>query len=280
MNIRLWLRLGRVANLPTVWSNGLAGWMLSGEAPLAGGLLLLLGALSLFYVGGMFLNDAFDAPVDARERAERPIPRGDVPRRTVFAAGWGMLGLACLLAFLQSVPAGLCGMLLAMTIVLYDAVHKRTAWAPVIMGCCRLLSYGMAALGGQGLTGPVLLGAFGLFCHTVGLTYAARQEAYNRIGTAWPLAVLAVPVLVLAFTAGGGWGIWILVAYVAWGGWSLSLFFRRRPGDVPRGVVSLIAAIALYDAGMVVAAGHAAWAVPALMAFLLTLALQRLAPGT
>ena len=59
----------------------------------------LLVALSLFYVGGMYLNDAFDAGIDAVERPERPIPSGQVSAETVFAAGFGMLalGLAVLL---------------------------------------------------------------------------------------------------------------------------------------------------------------------------------------
>ncbi len=40
MTWRTWLKLGRVSNLPTVWSNGLAGWALSGAA-------LEVGALAL-----------------------------------------------------------------------------------------------------------------------------------------------------------------------------------------------------------------------------------------
>ena len=42
----------------------------------AHGLVLL--AMSLFYVGGMYLNDYFDRAIDARERPERPIPAGDI----------------------------------------------------------------------------------------------------------------------------------------------------------------------------------------------------------
>lgn len=283
MKWRLWLRLGRVSNLPTVWTNGLAGWVLSGAALDSASLWLLLMALSLFYVGGMYLNDAFDAVIDARERADRPIPQGEVTRTTVFVLGAIMLGLGAVLVFVQSLPAGFGGLALASVIVLYNRVHKRTAWGPVIMGGCRLLTYFTAALGANGITWPVLLGAFGLFCHVVGLTYAARQEAYNRVGNAWPLAVMVVPVLVMAFMATGGLAFALLVGYVLWGGWALSLFFRRRPGDVPRGVVSLIAGIALYDAVLITAAGAPGLAVLSMLAataFLLTLALQRLAPGT
>lgn len=277
---RVWLRLGRISNLPTVWTNGLAGWALSGGAGHATGLLLLLIALSLFYIGGMYLNDAFDATIDARERADRPIPRGEVTRATVSVLGTAMLGLGAMLTFTQGTTVGLCGLVLAAAIVLYNWLHKRSAWGPVIMGGCRLLTYVTAALAAGGIAWPVLLGAFGLFCHVVGLTYAARQEAYDRIGAAWPLAVMAVPVGVMAVMVGDELAIALLAGYVLWGGWALSLLFRRRAGDVPRAVVSLIAGIALYDAALMVAAGASGLAMLALVAFVLTLALQRLAPGT
>ncbi len=53
------LRLGRVSNLPTVWTNVLAGAVLSG-APLAPvRVLALMLGLSTFYIAGMYLNDAF-----------------------------------------------------------------------------------------------------------------------------------------------------------------------------------------------------------------------------
>ncbi|MEE8453960.1 MAG: UbiA family prenyltransferase [Limibaculum sp.] len=280
MTWRTWLKLGRVSNLPTVWSNGLAGWALSGAAIDAGALALLLIALSLFYVAGMYLNDAFDARVDARERAERPIPMGEVGRGTVLALGFAMLALGALIAFALGTRAGLAGVALAGTVVLYDWLHKRTALGPVIMGACRLLSYVTAAFAAGGTTGALWVGAGGLFCHVVGLTYAARQEAYDRIGAVWPLAVMALPVVIGGMMLEGAVGVALLAAYAIWSGWALSLLFRRRPGDVPRAVVSLIAAVSLYDAVMIVGAGGGWLALPAVAAFAATLALQRLVPGT
>ena len=76
MNFAVALRLGRVSNLPTVWTNALAGLVLAGGWLDPAPLLLLFLAVSLAYVGGMFLNDAFDAEVDAVRRPERPIPSG------------------------------------------------------------------------------------------------------------------------------------------------------------------------------------------------------------
>src|SRR5688500_14958634 len=64
------LRLGRVSNLPTVWTNVLAATVLAGGAPQSTRTAVVLIAMSLFYVGGMYLNDYFDREIDARERPE------------------------------------------------------------------------------------------------------------------------------------------------------------------------------------------------------------------
>src|SRR4051794_17851653 len=94
---RIYLRLGRVSNLPTVWSNTLAGIVLAGYQPthdlFATPVLFvwLALAMSLLYVGGMFLNDAFDQEIDAKERPERPIPSGLVSSSEVYSIGFGLL---------------------------------------------------------------------------------------------------------------------------------------------------------------------------------------------
>ena len=53
--LRTLLILGRVSNLPTVWSNCLAGWLLGGGGSVRR-LVLLCLASSCLYIGGMFLN--------------------------------------------------------------------------------------------------------------------------------------------------------------------------------------------------------------------------------
>lgn len=284
------LILGRVSNLPTVLSNAMAGIALAGIGVADGAAIESVAraavVLALFYVGGMYLNDAFDAKIDARERPGRPIPKGDASLGAVFAAGLILIALGIALASLSGLEAGLCGGLLAGAILLYDALHKRTAAAPAIMGLCRLLSYvTAAAIAGGGALAPwMLLGAGGLFCHVVGLTFAARQEAYDRLDTAWPLGVLAVPLAGALWVALGNLAALVLwAALAAATGWALHRLFRRAPGDVPRAVAVLIAAIALYDAVLIAAAGSGAAAPLALAAalcFPLTLALQKVIPGT
>ena len=104
--LRTLLVLGRVSNLPTVWSNCLAGWWLGGGGNLWKLPFLLLG-VSALYTGGMFLNDAFDADFDRQRRPERPIPSGKIAAQLVWRIGLGQLGSGVfLLLFCGQMAAG------------------------------------------------------------------------------------------------------------------------------------------------------------------------------
>src|SRR6266498_4494191 len=89
---RTLLILGRVSNLPTVWSNCLAGWLLGGGGSGWKFFLLSLGGTCL-YVGGLFLNDAFDVEFDRQYRKERPLPAGQISLDEVWRWGFGSLGV-------------------------------------------------------------------------------------------------------------------------------------------------------------------------------------------
>ena len=276
------LRLGRVSNLPTVWTNTLAGAVLAGAGGFGAGFALLLVAFTLFYTGGMFLNDAFDAAIDARERPERPIPCGAITAREVFAWGFGQMaaGIA-LLAVIGLAPA-LAGLTLAAAITYYDWNHKTNPLSPVVMGLCRVLIYVGAGLAyAHALPGALWTGAALLLCYLIGLTYVAKQENLARVENLWPLLFLAAPVAYGAWLAAAQYAVapfWLLFT-----GWLLvALWFlrRRAKGDIPRAVVSLIAGISLLDALLIAGAGSPALAGVALGGFGVTLFFQRYISGT
>src|SRR3954468_4225694 len=85
-DLRTLLVLGRASNVPTVWSNCLAGWLISGGGSVGALLLLCAGATAL-YIGGMYLNDAFDVEFDRLNRNERPIPSGAISVGDVWGYG-------------------------------------------------------------------------------------------------------------------------------------------------------------------------------------------------
>jgi 4-hydroxybenzoate polyprenyltransferase len=283
MKVRTYLQLGRVSNLPTVWTNVLAGAVLSG-APLApGALLLAAAALSLFYVGGMLLNDAFDRKWDAAMRPERPIPSGRVGAREVFGAGFGLLGVGLVLvAASGGRGAAAAGLALAGTIVLYDAWHKGNPLSPLLMGLCRVLVYVTAALAVSGrITDAVVAGAAVLLAYLIGLSYAAKQETLAEVRNLWPLACLAAPFAYYGVRApaGGALALLLAAALALWVAWSVSLLVRRPP-STPRAVVSLIAGISLLDGLLAALHGAGPLALGGVGGFALTLFLQRYVRGT
>jgi 4-hydroxybenzoate polyprenyltransferase len=277
------LKLGRVSNLPTVLTNVLAGTVLAaGTVPGWRNALVML-AMSLLYIGGMYLNDYFDRAIDARERPQRPIPAGDISAGTVCAFGFGMLGLGVVLLAATGVSAALTGVFLALAIVLYDAFHKNNPVAPVIMGLCRALVYcGAAAVAAGSVPVAVVIAALALLAYVAGLTYAARQESFDRVGHLWPLVVLAAPMLLaLPALTNGLIAALVYLALIGCAAYAVYLLAARpMPGAVPRAVGLLIAGISLVDAALLAAAGHAMPALAAMLGFPATLLLQRYIPGT
>lgn len=175
-------RLGRISNLPTVWTNTVAGVVLAGGSLHEGGLPALLAAFTLFYTGGMFLNDAFDRDIDRRQRPDRPIPSGLVKPETVFAMGYGMLLLGIMMVaavgFEQGWKPAAWALLLASAILLYDAYHKENPYGPWIMALCRSLIYVTAASALAGAVPmPALIGATTTYWYVAGLTYIAKRTS-------------------------------------------------------------------------------------------------------
>ncbi len=286
MNLAVAMRLGRISNLPTVWTNVLVGALLAGGHVADHRLPLLMFALSLFYVAGMFLNDAFDREFDARHRPERPIPAGEVSARQVFVIGFGLLALGLAGVTAATGPTAWQALAdavaLAAMIVLYDAHHKGNVLSPLLMGLCRVLVVLTAAAGfAVSLPVTVYLAAAALLCHLIGLTYIAKQEHLQRIGNLWPLAFLAVPLVYGLVLAGTQAGAWVpLALYAAVLAFALNRLRRRASGDVPQAVVALIAGMSLLDAVVLAGADRIVSASAAVAAFVLTLLLQRWAPGT
>ena len=283
------LRLGRVSNLPTVWTSVVAAAFLSGSVgvPLQAWCGILV-ATTLFYVGGMYLNDAFDREIDSNERPNRPIPSGIVSARTVFASGFTMLALALgsvTWVAIRVTDTGwkpiLSAATLATAIVFYNAHHKKNPISPAIMGLCRVLVYVTTALVFTGeISSAIFLGSTFLFLYLIGLTYAAKFEASGRIGRWGPIALLAAPVLYIF----GGWTPlfvgFCFAPVLVWTAWTAYSYEHLHQGRIGTGVAALIAGISLVDTTAIFAMNHPFWAVIGLFGFGSTLLLHRYVPGT
>jgi 4-hydroxybenzoate polyprenyltransferase len=218
-----WLKLLRITNLPTAWSNVLLAFLLvHGSWSPVTELLVLLLASSSFYLGGMVLNDVYDVDRDLVERPERPLPAGEIKVQTAKFVGLGMLVTGVLLALLAGwiaaagasqlpvwqdprIRCGIIGVALAVCVWLYDGKLKDTPVAPLLMGGCRFLnvclgagtfvSVGSNADGFLGLPVAVFWGAAAIGVLICGTTLLGRNEANENQSRGW-LAVACTVIVV------------------------------------------------------------------------------------
>ena len=280
--LRTLLVLGRVSNVPTVWSNCLAGWLLGGGGDPNLLTLLCLGA-TLVYVGGMFLNDAFDAEFDRQHRAERPIPSGAITEAEVWRWGLGLLGGGTLVLIFFGTITGVLAVLLLVAVLVYDALHKHVSFSPVLMAACRFLLYLVAAsTGSAGVTGLAVWGAFALAAYIIGLSYIARRESTAGVIRFWPALFLASPIaLALLVNAGPHQQSAGLVSLIL-GLWmlrSLRWTFWSAERQVGRTVSGLLAGIVFVDL-LAVATVPPGTGVVFLILFGGALIFQRIVPAT
>ncbi|MEY4917895.1 MAG: hypothetical protein RL616_1808 [Verrucomicrobiota bacterium] len=248
--LRTLLVLGRVSNLPTVWSNCLAGWWLGGGGNYWKLPFLFLG-ISLLYTGGMFLNDAFDEEFDRQRRAERPIPSGKISASLVWRFGFGQLALGILLLLVCGKIAAGCAALLALTILLYDFTHKFFNASPWLMGACRFWVYVIAgATGAAGLHGFPIFGGVALAFYVVGLSYVARRESFRGKIPPLPLVLLVAPVVMAMLLNAGDFrrdAILISAVLLLWLARCLRTILFGGEANAGWMVTNLLAGICLVD---------------------------------
>lgn len=204
-----WLQLVRLPTVFTALSNILCGFLITHrlkvhELPLQRDLWLLLGATTGLYLGGMVLNDVFDAKIDAVERPERPIPSGRITRRTAGVFGALLMLAGVIAAAAVGQPALLIAAMIVPAVLLYNGVLKSTVVAPLGMGTCRFLNLMLGASAVPSIESlchnvPLTAaGALGLY--VIGVTLFARNEA-GRSNPAVLVCALAVVICGIALDA-------------------------------------------------------------------------------
>jgi UbiA prenyltransferase family len=258
MHIKTLATLGRISNLPTVWTNILAATVVAQAAafpqtdiasPDVNQILIVLFALSFLYIGGMFLNDAFDSDWDKENNNMRPIVKGEISGKPVWVIGSLLLfsGLY-LLVSQNNETASIAALLLGGAIVLYNALHKKFPAAAFIMGFTRFGVYVISALLLAELNTALLIIASALLLYITGVTYLARQEQININARRWPLLLLSAPVLATISYSYTMPLYWLLaIIYSIWVFAQIKNKIFATTPDVRAGIGGLLAAIPLVD---------------------------------
>ncbi|HEX7028438.1 MAG TPA: UbiA family prenyltransferase [Gammaproteobacteria bacterium] len=281
MKLATALKLGRISNLPTVWTNVLAGAALTGSAFDCLTVATSAIAISLLYIAGMFLNDVFDLEWDRKHQPSRPLVAGEANVNEVtglsvvfivtawvlvlFAATGGRIGLALLSA-----------LMLTGLIVLYDWKHKQWSVSPWIMGACRLMVYVTSAAIAGAWNWHVPAAGACLLAYIAAITYLARMEHLNTLNSYWPLILLLLPPGFVLYLGYNDIWSWLLAAVLLV--WLIRAVRYLLPGKnrkVPQAIGALLAGIALIDTAILAALQQYLLAYIAAGAFALCLLLQR-----
>jgi 4-hydroxybenzoate polyprenyltransferase len=151
----------------------------------------------------------------------------------------------------------------------YDWWHKRSAWAVVPMGLCRVfLGWAAASMGAGGwaLSPLVALWLAGLFCYIVGLTLVARREATGGTISWAGLSLVLVPVIGAGAAnrlLGADFRDFLFVGFLfGLGAWRVGMGLQDRhdPGRIGSAVARMLAGIVVVD-GMWVAQMRWEWVV-------------------
>ena len=278
---KAYLQLARISNLPTVFSNVLVGAAMAPiVAPLDWTLVFAaMFAVSLFYIGGMALNDLFDQEIDAIERPHRPIPSGALTALEVslFSSLCNSMGIMILAI---SAPAAFApAAILMLSILLYNFLHKRWSGSLFFMGLCRALVYIVAAFSviqqtiiydadGTMIEPAMVLGPEGvalllanhmrlpiaavlLALYIIALTLVAQKEVSGGLGfRRWLAAALVlIPIPALCFMPVLDWR-WTAPAMLLLTLWLIrsARFIWQSPPKVVPAVLGWLAGISLLDA--------------------------------
>jgi 4-hydroxybenzoate polyprenyltransferase len=218
-NLLAYLQLFRAPNVFTAIADVAMGFVfVAGSFEPVAGFVGLAIASCLLYTAGMILNDVYDLDIDQQERPSRPIPSGRISQSKARVLGYGMLFGGVLLSAaigvsqsIDTVPvwrSGAVALLLALCVVGYDKILKKTPLGPFAMGACRffnvLLGMSLAATGDLAplaFDASHLVVAGGIGTYIVGVTWFARTEARdsNRMLLTLGVGLMATGIMMLAF---------------------------------------------------------------------------------
>ncbi len=181
-----YLRLVRVGTLFSPAADVVAGLCVAGM-PIDGLAARAIGASVCLYAAGMVLNDHADRALDAVQRPERPIPRGDVAPNVALAFGVVLLAIALALS-----PMPIWHGAMAVLVLGYDYVWKQGALLGALtMGALRAanLASGPIVVAGVAPSDSLVVAASVYAVYVVAVTILGIYEDTPKVR---PRAVVAV----------------------------------------------------------------------------------------
>jgi 4-hydroxybenzoate polyprenyltransferase len=146
---------------------------------------------------------------------------------------------------------GVLCILLVISILLYDWIHKWIAFSPLIMALCRFFLFLTAASASDGgVTGLSVWTALALASYIVGLSYVAKAESTRGGVKYWPCFFLLAPLLLAWLVNQGEYkarGLFLAAIVALWIVRNLQFTYWSPEKNIGRSVSGLLAGIVLVD---------------------------------
>jgi 4-hydroxybenzoate polyprenyltransferase len=181
-----------VATIPSSFSN-------TNVLHLAG----LMVTSSLLYMAGIVFNDYFDIEIDKKERPTRPLPSGNVSKRTALTIAISSMIAANIISLVISWMSFVFAVILTSIIIAYDSRLKhKTIIGPISMSFARFVNVILGAspafpvliLSRESIT-MLLFIATMLFLYILSISILSKKEVRSkatRLNIIFPFAIVFV----------------------------------------------------------------------------------------
>ena len=212
---------------------------------------MLLGGCSLLFLGGSFLNDAFDADFDKEFRRTRPIPSGAFSFKTVWRWGVALLAMGVLVLLLLGTFAAWLGLGIVFCIICFNTFHKALTFSPLFLGIARCLLYAIASLAvARVVSGWSLWCGLALMAYVTGTGFFMRWVHKPAFVNYWPVLLLASPIIMAAMMDAGEYrnnGLLLSAVFALWVLRALRPTFWSEERNVSSTVADLQSGIIFAD---------------------------------
>jgi 4-hydroxybenzoate polyprenyltransferase len=199
-----YFRLIRLPNLFTVPSNILVGISLGSDQTFSITMVMQIITSILLYIGGVALNDYFDFEEDKKQRPNRPLASGRIPKLNALFLATIAFGTSLLIAYYIGPLSFSISILLIVTIFGYDYYLKNSLIGPIVMATARVLNIllGLSTYSNtisyNSVTGLVLSDSF---LYIFGISLISRSETHPKISKLSIGLVFIIMILIVSSLA-------------------------------------------------------------------------------
>ena len=179
------LKIGRISNLPTVFSNVALAFFLSGNTSFIS-LSSFFLLSSFFYIGGIYFSDWRDSDFDLKHSKENHFSSFGISEKNLLSLSLLFLSLGFLIYLPFSTKIGIFfALLLLSSILAYGFWHKKK-FGFLLLGFCRSFLYLWVFFSHQNsFSLENLFPAMTLFSYAALLTFYARDEHFFSQKKKW-----------------------------------------------------------------------------------------------